>query len=216
MTRVGGSPSGMRCWCTATPRRQSSMRLPLAQLPSAPRGEAVSTPRGTFSARLARLASTQPSRFVEQQTSFLDARLPVLDAPCGFGRNSFFLAEQGYRVIALDIDRERINFVASRARSERRREKNLSFAICALMPRACRSRRQFWDIIDGGTVPVHRLPVAGFIVHFLYYKLDGPVKPARSAPVLAVLTDGRQACCCWDVLGAPNWVCARTVRGRKV
>jgi SAM-dependent methyltransferase len=78
------------------------------------------------------LASTGPSRFIEQHASLIDARLPVLDAPCGLGRNSLFLAERGYQVIGVDIDHERIRFVASRARSEPRFEKNLRLAACDL------------------------------------------------------------------------------------
>jgi len=79
-----------------------------------------------------RLASTEPSRFVEQQVSLLDTGLPVLDAPCGLGRNSLFLAERGYQVIGMDIDRERVNFVASEARNAAQLKKNLSLAVCDL------------------------------------------------------------------------------------
>ena len=90
-------------------------------------------PCATFSPRLAQSAPTVPSRLIEQQAWLLDAGLPVLDAPCGFGRNSLFLAEKGYKIIGVDIDRERIRFVASRTRSEPRLvKKNLSLAVCDL------------------------------------------------------------------------------------
>jgi SAM-dependent methyltransferase len=82
---------------------------------------------------LAQSAPTVPSRLIEQQAWLLDAGLPVLDAPCGFGGNSLFLAKRGYKVIGADIDRERIGFVASRARNEPRLlKKNLSLAVCDL------------------------------------------------------------------------------------
>jgi SAM-dependent methyltransferase len=32
----------------------------------------------------------------------------VLDMPCGFGRHAIWLAQQGYRVIAADLDEERV------------------------------------------------------------------------------------------------------------
>jgi SAM-dependent methyltransferase len=40
--------------------------------------------------------------------------LPVLDAPCGFGRNSLYLAALGYRVTGADLDRTRVRFLALR------------------------------------------------------------------------------------------------------
>lgn len=63
----------------------------------------------------ARLAASEPSRFIEQHAMLFDPGLPILDAPCGFGRNSLFLAKQGYEVVAADIDRERLGFVVSQA-----------------------------------------------------------------------------------------------------
>lgn len=85
------------------------------------------------SLRLAQLASAVPSGFIErQQASVLDAGLTVLDAPCGFGRNSLFLAERGCNVIAVDIDHQRISFIASRISSEPRLGQNIHLAFCDL------------------------------------------------------------------------------------
>jgi len=85
-----------------------------------------------ISGSLARLASSKPSRFVEQHASLLDAGQPVLDAPCGFGRNSLFLAERGYHVIGVDNDHDRIKFLAACARSERRIQNTITLAVCNL------------------------------------------------------------------------------------
>jgi SAM-dependent methyltransferase len=35
----------------------------------------------------------------------------ILDAPCGFGRNALWLAEQGYEVVAVDRNAGRLNFL---------------------------------------------------------------------------------------------------------
>jgi SAM-dependent methyltransferase len=79
----------------------------------------------------------------------------VLDAPCGFGRNSLFLAEPGYKVIGADTDRERIRFVASRARNDPRLvKKNLSLAVCDLQAQSL----PFADASYGTLLIVHFIP----------------------------------------------------------
>jgi SAM-dependent methyltransferase len=45
-------------------------------------------------------------RFADQIASF--DRGPVVDAPCGYGRNAFALAARGCKVIAIDNDRKRL------------------------------------------------------------------------------------------------------------
>lgn len=84
------------------------------------------------SLRLAQLASAVPSGFIERQASVLGAGPTVLDAPCGYGRNSLFLAQRGCNVIAVDIDHERIRFIASRISSEPRLRQNIHLAVCDL------------------------------------------------------------------------------------
>lgn len=82
--------------------------------------------------RLGRLASSEPSRFLSEQVSKLDVTLPVLDAPCGFGRNSLFLARRGFRVVGADIDAERADFVKRYAERTSHGAKNLGLVVCDL------------------------------------------------------------------------------------
>jgi SAM-dependent methyltransferase len=107
------------------------------------------------SLRLAQSASAIPSRFIEQQqASMLDAGVTVLDAPCGFGRNSLFLAQRGCNVIAVDIDHERIGFIASRVSSEPRLGQNIHLAVCDLNTR----HLPFGDASFGALLIVHFIP----------------------------------------------------------
>jgi SAM-dependent methyltransferase len=78
------------------------------------------------------MPAPEPSRFLHQQVEKLDASLPVLDAPCGFGRNSLFLARQGYNVVGVDIDVERVNFLRRRAREDEGLTGNLNLIVCDL------------------------------------------------------------------------------------
>lgn len=103
--------------------------------------------------RLTRLASGEPSRFIQQHAALLDASLPVLDAPCGFGRNGLFLAKQGYQVVGADIDHRRIQVATSRANSEPHKN-NLRFVICDLDD----ERSPFAQASLGALLIVHFIP----------------------------------------------------------
>ena len=107
------------------------------------------------SLRLAQVASAVPSGFIEQQQAWvLDAGLTVLDAPCGFGRNSLFLARRGCNVIAVDIDHERIRFIASRINGEPRLCQNIHLAVCDLNAPSLPFRDASFD----GLLIVHFIP----------------------------------------------------------
>jgi SAM-dependent methyltransferase len=74
-------------------------------------------------------SSLEPSknlmRVLDQLTLCADA--PILDAPCGFGRNAFALADHGYDVIAVDKDVARLTTLKRSAGS---RVKGRVVAIC--------------------------------------------------------------------------------------
>lgn len=53
-----------------------------------------------------RPAATEPSEFLVQCACYLPDEGHALDAACGGGRNSVFLAERGFRVTAVDSSRE--------------------------------------------------------------------------------------------------------------
>jgi SAM-dependent methyltransferase len=106
------------------------------------------------SARLARLASSEPSRFLYQHAPILDASLPVLDAPCGFGRNSLFLAQQGYGVVGADLDRERVGFLRRRAEDDPSVGKNLNLVISDLNGESL----PFQNGIFGTLIIIHFVP----------------------------------------------------------
>src|SRR5260370_11577811 len=80
--------------------------------------------------RLARLAASEPSRFLYENFLKFDDTLPVLDAPCGFGRNSLFLADQGYNVVGADIDAGRINFLRRHAAEIMSDARNINLVVC--------------------------------------------------------------------------------------
>lgn len=75
------------------------------------------------------------SRFAEQIASC--GKGPVLDAPCGYGRNALALAARGCTVIGVDIDRRRLaavnavkkDYIAEHSPNEVRTGKVLS--VCA-------------------------------------------------------------------------------------
>jgi SAM-dependent methyltransferase len=106
------------------------------------------------SARLARLASSEPSRFLHRFASVLDAGLPVLDAPCGFGRNSLLLVRQGYEVVGTDINRGRIDFLRRRAESDPLVKKNLNLVACDLNAQSLPFQKE----IFGTLIIVHFVP----------------------------------------------------------
>ena len=106
------------------------------------------------SARLAWLASCEPSRFLHRNVPILDAGLPVLDAPCGFGRNSLLLVRQGYEVVGADIDCERIDFLRRRAESDPLVKKHLNLVGCDLNAQSLPFQRE----IFGTLIIVHFVP----------------------------------------------------------
>jgi predicted RNA methylase len=53
--------------------------------------------------------STTLMKFLVRITSSYGA--PILDAPCGFGRNALALAARGYDVVAVDRDIDRLRFI---------------------------------------------------------------------------------------------------------
>jgi SAM-dependent methyltransferase len=78
--------------------------------------------------------STTLLKFLDQITSSCDA--PLLDAPSGFGRNAFALAERGCDVIAVDRDVDRLRFLESSGISSREPDHGLNrrgriFSLCA-------------------------------------------------------------------------------------
>jgi SAM-dependent methyltransferase len=88
--------------------------------------------RAASTNRSALRASATPATLVEQHASLFLAGAPVLHAPCGFGRNTLYLAKRGCKVIGVDIDNGRISFVAARAKSDPCVEPNISLAVCDL------------------------------------------------------------------------------------
>jgi SAM-dependent methyltransferase len=128
--------------------------------------------------RLGLLAASEPSRFLLQHASKLDAALPVLDAPCGFGRNSLFLAHQGYSVVGADIDAERVNFLRRHARQALHRISHLSFVVCNL-------DAEFLPFGPGAFGSV-------VIVHFIPSAWSGYVAALRSGGILVFETMGGQ------------------------
>ena len=108
----------------------------------------------TKSDRLGRLAASEPSRSLRQQAWKLDATLPVLDAPCGFGRNSLFLARPGYCVVGTDNDTERVNFLERHANEILHRAKTLSLVVCDLHAEVL----PFGPGAFGSVVIVHFIP----------------------------------------------------------
>jgi SAM-dependent methyltransferase len=106
------------------------------------------------STRLAWLASSEPSRFLHRNAPVLDAGLPVLDAPCGFGRNSLLLVRQGYEVIGADIDCERIDFLRRRAESDPLAKKHLNLVGCDLNAQSLPFQKE----IFGTLIIVHFVP----------------------------------------------------------
>ncbi len=62
--------------------------------------------------------SEQPSPIVSDALPWLQTPGRVLDAACGAGRNSLFLARAGHRVISVDISWLGLQLLAERARRE--------------------------------------------------------------------------------------------------
>jgi SAM-dependent methyltransferase len=60
----------------------------------------------------------QPESILEDHCGLLDRSVPVLDIGAGQGRNSLYLARQGYRVIALDPSPVAIDTIADEAAKE--------------------------------------------------------------------------------------------------
>lgn len=105
--------------------------------------------------RLAFLASSEPSRFLQKHVSQLDASLPVLDAPCGFGRNSLFLAQRGYTVISTDIDEERIKYLQRQMKLISSLTKSVGVVSCDLNSDVL----PFRPMSFGAVVIVHFVPL---------------------------------------------------------
>jgi SAM-dependent methyltransferase len=67
-------------------------------------------------------------RFLDRVVSSYGA--PILDAPCGFGRNALPLAAEGFNVIAVDKDPDRLNSL-QKSISEKPRAVGKVFPLCA-------------------------------------------------------------------------------------
>jgi SAM-dependent methyltransferase len=132
----------------------------------------------TTSDRLGRLAASEPSRFLSQQVSKLDLTLPVLDAPCGFGRNTLFLARQGYRAVGADVDAARVNLVARHAKQTLHGVTNPVLTVCDL-------RAPFLPFGAGAFGAV-------VIVHFIPSAWNGYQTVLRSGGILVFETMGGQ------------------------
>lgn len=63
--------------------------------------------------------SDEPSPIVEDSLPWLSPPGLVLDAACGAGRNSLFLAHYGFVVVSVDISWRGLHLLAKRARRER-------------------------------------------------------------------------------------------------
>jgi SAM-dependent methyltransferase len=128
--------------------------------------------------RLGLLAASEPSRFLRQQVSKLDVTLPALDAPCGFGRNSLFLARQGYWVVGADIDAELVGFVARHAEQTLHGVRNPNVAVCDL-------DAEFLPFEPGAFGSV-------VIIHFIPSAWNGYRAVLRSGGILVFETMGGQ------------------------
>lgn len=98
--------------------RRIAPRAPTIRRGDAPPGSAVTTPPKhrdelASSGRVALpLVGPTPSAWVVKWSNAIEAGGIVLDLACGSGRHSRFLAENGFRVLAADIDLSRFGAVA--------------------------------------------------------------------------------------------------------
>jgi SAM-dependent methyltransferase len=86
-------------------------------------------------------------RVLDRLTLCADA--PILDAPCGFGRNAFALADHGYGVIAVDNDVARLTTLKQSASS---RAKGRVVVICGDL---VRDRLPFGESSFSAIICVH-------------------------------------------------------------
>ncbi|WP_091898843.1 class I SAM-dependent methyltransferase [Bradyrhizobium sp. Rc2d] len=96
-------------------------------------------------------------QFLDRFTSSYDK--PILDAPCGFGRNAFSIAARGYDVIACDKDTDRLR---SLTETERRHTKQLAGRISVVAADLAAGKLPFAQSSFSAILCIH-YPVQHFI-----------------------------------------------------
>ncbi len=119
-------------------------------------------------------ASAFPSKAIIKIAPALRPKSLILDAPCGFGRNSFYLAERGHHVVCVDHDTARLSYV----KKARRASKNLHVVNCDLNARGLPFPEGGFDAL--------------LIVHFIPAYWDELLVLLRPGGLLFVETMGGQ------------------------
>jgi len=76
--------------------------------------------------------------------------LPILDAPCGYGRNTFLFLKEGYTVVGVDIDKGALEFIDSSENISLESKVRLK-----LINKDLLSDLSFPDAYFGGVINVH-------------------------------------------------------------
>ena len=92
-------------------------------------------------------------QFLDRVTSSYDA--PILDAPCGFGRNALALAAEGYDVIAVDKDMDRLRSVKKSAAVNLLLGSNPSGKVFSIRADLATSRLPFGDSSFSAILCIH-------------------------------------------------------------